>query len=326
VNLGSRTRLLVAAALAAGLVAAPLGSAAPNASLTVQLAPGAVSAGQPALAVATFRNIGHATLPNVVVDLQFPNGLTVPATPAGCTRANGSLLDIACSLGDVVGGGTRHVYVRADVAKNLGTTRSIHVTFALRVGPGVPSPILTGASAQVLASTDAANRGNCKAVPTTLVAEYSNQVTALISPPKANPSLKLPCTPLAVGVDPAPAGRGFKTKEAAVGVPNLVHPAVVKLTFPNETLPDEKWEDDIPAGRQPSFDNPHPLWRFDPETGKLYVVPRCLAGGKFPAGWHSCVLQVHATDVCCGPSDDLDQGWIKLLVQGSGFGDPRYMG
>jgi hypothetical protein len=313
----------VAASLAAGLVAAPVGSAAANASLTVQLAPGAVSAGQPALAVATFQNVGHATLPNVVVDLRFPNGLTVPAAPAGCKRANG---EIVCSLGDVASGGTRHVYVTAHVAKDLGATRSIHVTFALRVGPGLPAPILTGASAQVLASSDAANRGNCKVTPSTLVAEYKDQVTALLSPPKANPALKLPCTPLAVGVDPAPAGRGFKTKEAAVGVPNLVHPAVVKLTFPNETLPDEKWEDDIPAGRQPSFDNPNPLWRLDTKSGRLYIVPRCLPGEQFPAGWHSCVLQVHATDVSGGPSDDLDQGWIKLLVQGSGFGDPRYLG
>jgi len=312
--------------MAAGLLAVPAGFAGANASLTVQLVPGAVSAGEPALAVATFRNIGHDTLPNVVVDLHFPSGLTVPATPAGCTRAAGSLVNVVCSLGDVPGGKTRHAYVTANVAKSLGSTKSIHVTFALRVGPGLPAPILTGASAQVLESTDAANRGNCKAVPSALVAVYENQITALPSPPKASPSLDLPCTPLAVGVAPAPTGRGFKTQEANVGLPDLVHPAIVKLTFANETLPDEKWEDDIPPGRQPSFDNPNPLWRIDPKTGKLYVVPKCLSGGKFPAGWRSCVLEVHATDVNGGPSSDLDQGWIKLLVQGAGFGDPRYVG
>jgi hypothetical protein len=315
--------------LAAWLVAAPVGSAGPSASLTVQLVPGAVSAGEPALAVATFKNVGTDVLPNVVVDLHFPTGLTVPSTPAGCTRSKGSLVDIVCSFGDVPHGQTRHAYVTAHVAKNLAASTSIRVQFALRVGPGLPKPILTGASAQVLASSDAANRGNCKTTPTTLVAVNKSQVTALPSPPKASSSLGLPCTPLAVGVDPAPAapvGIVFKTQEAQVGLPELVHPTIVKLTFPNETLPDEKWEDDIPPGRTPSFDNPNPLWLVNRKTGKLSVVPKCLAGEKLPAGWHSCVLQVHATDVCCGFRADLDQGWIKLRVQGAGFGDPRYVG
>jgi hypothetical protein len=320
----------VAAALAAGLVAVPAGSSSgSSASLTVQLVPGAVSAGQPALAVATFQNLGQATLPNVVVDLHFPTGLTVPAAPAGCTRPSGSLANVVCSLGDVSRGQTRHTYVTAHVSKTLSASTNIHVTFALRVGPGLPAPILTGASAQVLASTDASNRGNCKATPTTLVAVHENQVTALPSPPKASPSLGLPCTPLSVGVDPAPvapAGVTFKTQEAAVVIPDLVHPTIVKLTFPNEELPDEKWENDIPAGRTPSFDNPNPLWLVNPTTGRLFVVPKCVGGDKLPAGWHSCVLEVHATDTGTGPTNDLDQGWIKLLVQGVGFGDPRYMG
>ena len=311
--------------MAAGLVAVPIGNAGPNASLTVQLVPGAISAGEPALAVATFQNVGNDTLPHVVVDLNFPKGMTVPSTPTGCARANGSLENVVCTLGDVPAGQTRHAFVIAHVAKNLGATQSIKVAFALRVGPGLPAPIETGASAQVLASTDAANRGNCKAKPSTLTAVNAGQVTALLSPPVASASLQVPCTPLSVGVDPAPFGRGFRAQEAAVGLPSLVHPAIVKLTFANETLPDEKWEDDIPAGRTPSFDNPNPLWRIDPNTGKLYVVPKCLSGERFPAGWRSCVLQVHAIDTGTGPSDDLDQGWVKLLVQGAGFGDPRYV-
>ena len=74
------------------------------------------------------------------------------------------------------------------------------------------------------------------------------------------------------------------------------------------------------------MDNPNPLWIYYPDTGKKFVVPRCNAGPAFPQGWHSCILKVIATDTGNGPSDDLDQGYITLLVQGAGFGDPRYLG
>ena len=113
----------------------------------------------------------------------------------------------------------------------------MNVQFALRVGPGRPKPILTGASAQVLASTDGANRGNCLLAPRPLSATLDAQVTALPAPPTADPSLNVPCTPLSVAVSPAPVGHGYNTKMASVGLPKLVKPAFVKLTFANETLP-----------------------------------------------------------------------------------------
>ena len=84
--------------------------------------------------------------------------------------------------------------------------------------------------------------------------------------------------------------------------------------------------DNVPAGRHPSMDNPNPLWIYYPDTGKKFVVPRCNAGNQFPQGWRSCILKVIATDTGNGPNDDLDQGYITLLVQGAGFGDPRYLG
>jgi hypothetical protein len=321
-HLGSRRRLLAAVgccALAAVGVPAPSG-ARTNVLLTVQLAPGTVSAGQAALAVATFQNVGATPLPNVVVDLRFPRGLSVSGTPHGCHRPGGSSVAVVCSLGDVPRGATRHAYVTARVAKSLGGVKRVRVQFALRVGAGLPAPILTGASARVLASNDASNRGSCRAVPRTITATLDHQITALPSPPKADPALRAPCTPLSVGVDPPPAGP-YKTKEATVGLPALVRPAIVKLTFANEQLPDESLEDDIPPGRTPSFDNPNPLWVLNPD-GRRFVVPRCLTGNRFPAGWHSCILRVHAIDV----NGDLDRGWIKLLVQGQGYGDPRFVG
>ena len=80
-------RILVAFALGAALLL-PVGASAdsrPNLILTVQLVPGTVSAGQPALAVAAFHNVGATTLPNVVVSLHFPKGFTIKNAEA-CTR------------------------------------------------------------------------------------------------------------------------------------------------------------------------------------------------------------------------------------------------
>ena len=98
----------------------------------------------------------------------------------------------------------------------------------------------------------------------------------------------------------------------------------MKLFFPNETLPDENLISNLPPGVKPSFDNPNPLWRFDEKTGKRYVVPKCLPGGNFPTGWHSCILSVVADPN--DPLHDYDSGTITLKVQGQGFGDPRYIG
>jgi hypothetical protein len=316
-------RCLVACVLGAALLL-PLGAAAdsrPNVILTVQLVPGEVSAGQPALAVAQLRNVGGAALQNVVVSLHFPSGLAVKDA-GSCKRVAGSSDDVECTLGDIPGGKSRSASVTALVGSSLGGAKSVKVQFALRVGSGRPKPILTGASARILASNDAAHHGSCLPVPRTISATLEHQTTALPSPPKIDPSLGVLCTPLSVAVSPKPAGGDYKTNMASVGLPKLVRPAVVKLTFPNETLPDEKMIDNLPAGARPALDNPNPLWIFYPKTGKRFVVPRCNPGPTFPQGWHSCILKVIATDI----HGDFDQGYITLLVQGSGFGDPRYLG
>ena len=314
--------MTAAVAAAFAVAAAPI-SAGPNATLTVQVVPGAVSAGQPVLAVATFRNVGAEALPDVVVDLHLPAGLSVARVPAGCRRPGGSATNVVCSFGDVPRGrNAERRRQRRGEPEPPRVPASVRVSFALRVGPGRPAPILTGASARVLASSDASNRGSCDRLPSTLTATLDDQVTALPSPPVAAPSLHLPCTPLAVGVEPKPARGGFVTDVARVTVPTLERPAIVKLTFPDETLPDEKMIDNLPAGAVPSFQNPDPLWRLDSKTGKRYVVPRCRRGGRFPQGWRSCIVSVQSTDT----DGDYDTGTITLRVQGAGFGDPAYVG
>ena len=134
--------------------------------------------------------------------------------------------------------------------------------------------------------------------PAPITATLNDQQTALVAPTSAAASLHLLCTPLTVGVEAKPASGVYKTQISSVGLPQLNHPTVVNLTFPNETLPDERWIDDIVPGTKPAFDNLNPLWTFDAKApGGKRVVPKCTAAHSFPRGWLTCVLQVHAIDV-----------------------------
>ena len=85
------------AAAVGALVLAGAGGAAPSATLTVQLVPGAVSAGEPALAVATFHNLAAVTLPRARVTLHFPKGLSVVSAP-GCGKVTPSTVNVVCGV------------------------------------------------------------------------------------------------------------------------------------------------------------------------------------------------------------------------------------
>ena len=321
--------LATAAALAASLTGSTLATPA-SLQLTVQLVPGVVSPGKQELAVATFRNLSPVSLSGVVVTVHLPTGFTV--VDAGKCIAARTPGTVACPFGTVAPHTTARQSVISRAPKTISVETKVNATFALRVGAAKPSPILTGTSAKVLASNNAAETGSCTRTPQPLTATLNEQETTLVAPSAAAASLNLLCTPLTVGVEPKPQSGAYKTQISSVGLPELSHPTVVKLTFANETLPDEKWIDDIVPGTKAQFDNPNPLWMFDAKApGGKRVVPQCKSGPTFPAGWLTCVLQVHAIDVPSGagasnPANDYDQGWIKLLVQGTGFGDPRYIG
>ncbi len=322
---GRRAAASTVVAVAVALGAAGAGASTPSLILTVQLVPRAISPGERALTIVTFRNTSHDPLTRVLVDLRFPDVFGGVKAPADCKPLGASKLDFSCALGDVPGGRTVRSFVTARVMKALQGAQKATVGFSLKVGPGRPKPILNSASASVLASNDVADKGACLASPRTLSATLDEQTTELPAPPVADPSLHLPCTPLSVGVAPKPTTGGYKTNVASVDVPKLSKPALVRLTFANETLPDEKLESDIPAGRTPSLDNPNPLWEFDAKApGGKRVVPVCRKGPTLPSGWDTCIVRVVAIDT--SPTGDLDQGYITLLAQGSGFGDPRYVG
>jgi hypothetical protein len=313
---------VLVAVLAAGLTGSTL-AAPPSVSLTVQLVPGVVSPDKQELAIATFHNFSPVALPGVVVTVHLPKGFTV-VSPGKCLILKRTAGTIACSLGEVSPHATVTANVISRAPKAIPRETSVRATFVLRVGAGRPNPILTGTSAKVLASNNDAEKGSCSVRPAPITATLNDQETALVAPSAAAASLGLLCTPLTVGVEPKPGGGSYKTQISSVGLPELAHPTVVKLTFANETLPDEKWIDDIVPGTRPAFDNPNPLWMLEAKApGGKRVVPKCKAGPSFPAGWRTCVIQVHAVDVYPG---DYDKGWIKLLVQGTGFGDPRYIG
>jgi hypothetical protein len=319
------------AVLAAGLTGSTSAAAPPSISLTVQLLPGVVSPGKQELAVATFHNFSPVPLPGVVVTVHLPEGFTV-VTPGKCVVIKKTAGTVACPLGQVAPHTTATANVVSRAPKTIPEETSVRATFALRVGASKPNPILTGTSAKVLASNNDAEKGSCNRTPSPITATLNDQQTSLVAPSAAASSLGLLCTPLTVGVEPKPGTGAYKTQISSVGLPELSHPTVVKLTFPNETLPDEKWLDDIVPGTKPTFDNPNPLWMLDAKAaGGKRVVPKCKAGPTLPTGWLTCVIQVHAIDVpvrgqAADESDDYDEGWIKLLVQGTGFGDPRYIG
>jgi hypothetical protein len=326
--------MLAGIVLVALLVAGIGGSASaatPSLTLTVQLVPGVVSPGKPELAVATFRNLSPVALPGVVVTVHLPHGFAI-VSPGRCAVVEKTAGTVACPLGEVAAHATTTASVIARAPKTIPKETSVKATFALRIGSSKPNPILTGTSAKVLASNNDSEKGSCSVRPASITATLNDQKTSLVAPPSAAASLHLLCTPLTVGVEAKPASRTYKTEISSVGLPELKHPTVVKLTFPNETLPDERWLDDIVPGTKPAFDNRNPLWMLEPKApGGRRVVPKCTAAHTLPPGWLTCVLQVHATDVPSrtGPvdeADDYDQGWIKLLVQGTGFGDPRYIG
>src|SRR5262245_18153276 len=216
--------------LAFGIGAVTAGGAKQSLIVRVQLVPGAVSPGQSALAVLTFHNTSSDPLTNVVVRLRFPSAFASVAPPPECTKLAGSALRVSCRLGNVAAGKVAHSYVPAQISKNLTSTQPVNVGFSVKVGPGNPQPLLAAASTQVLASVDAANTGGCQKAPKSLGAVLGAQVTEIPTPPSADPALKLPCTPLAVGVAPKPVGQGFKTSISNADVPKLEKPAVVKLT------------------------------------------------------------------------------------------------
>jgi hypothetical protein len=301
--------LVATTAAAATLLASSAAGAGPTASLRVQVAPGAISQGQPALAIGTFTNNRSFTLSHVSITFTFPAPVAV--TAPGCTPSSGTTGTVSCPLGQAGGGAA----VRAIVSFVASTpSGSFQVGGRGAWGLGNDAVTATSTPAQIFATSDPTHASACATGPGSLDAELNGQGTELPSLPVADPSLGLPCTPLAVGVLPRPVNSTFGTDIASVDLPRLKTPAEVKLTFRDGELPGS------PA-------NPNPLRELsntmDPNLATSIVVPACQNGGKtIPSGFDACIIGTVPDD----PDGDADAGVITLRVQGSGFGDPRFVG
>ena len=335
-GVGSKTAATIVAAGCAVLVGTLAGAAAgktqPDLTMKVQLVPDTVAAGQETMALVTFKNTSSQPLTGVHITVQFPPTLTATGaglSAAGCSPLNGSMVAVSCPLGDVKPGGTLRRFVGARVNEHVRASSALHVSFFLRIGPGNPIPITSIAAATVRSANNAASKVSCKAVPKSLSATHDGQTTSLPAPPKVDPSLGLPCTPVGVGVGvyATPANAGFNTQVASAFLPKLTGLATVKLQFADEKLPDESPLYGLPACASSVADcNPNPLWEVNPSDpiGSKRVVPKC--GGAAPSwtlprGPNSCVESVVATDT----DGDHDAGTLTLLVRGSAFDDPHWV-
>jgi hypothetical protein len=348
----------VGAATVAALVGVARVEAGGSATLSIGLAPGSVTAGTDALAVATFTNNGPSTLSHVLVTLTFSSSVELVSAP-GCTPASGTATTLSCALGNLHKGVVQQIIITY-VVPNASTTLTVNGTATWAAGTqsngnGGSGDTVSAASspAIVFAAGDPSNSSNCLATPQTLTATGSlttsegseQQTTQLPSPPKVAGSLGLPCTPLSVGVGPNPGG-GHDTDVAIVDVPQLTTPATVVLNFPDEALPNEGVPGTAqtiaaigacsggslpPApvinnldGNTASNDNPNYLQEFaSGDSGATRTVCGCANNGTaVPAGQDSCIVSVTSTDT----DEDFDTGTITLLVQGNGLGDPAYVG
>jgi hypothetical protein len=288
----------LAAAIGAAVVAVGTATAA-SPALTVQAAPGTITVGQPALAIATLTN-GSIALTGVTIKFTFPLGVAV--TAPGCSPESGVTSSVTCGVGKLAANAAVTKFVKF-VAPNVSS---------LQVGGTATwSPHSTASAtsnvARVFPADDPSHTGTCTTGHGSLDAELSGQGTEVPTVPSPDPSLHLPCTPVSVGVDPRPETSHFGTDIASVELPRLLQPATVQLTFRAGELPG-------------THSNPNSLREIpnlanlDPST--FIVVPLC-SGGTIPSGFDACILGV--------APDSLDGGVITLLVQGSGF-DPSFVG
>ena len=324
-----------------------------SATLAIGLVPGSVTAGQQALAVATFTNSGPSTLVQVLAKLTFSSPVSIDSAP-GCLPRSGTATTLYCVLLNVKKGTSQQIVISYVPSVTGSLTLNGTATYAGWQRPLIQTVSASSQPAIVFAAGDPTNSSNCLASPQTLTATgnlttsdgVGVQQTQLPNPPTVDPSLGLPCTPLAVGVGDVPSSGVADTNIAIVDVPQLSAPATVVLTFPDEALPNEGVPNTsqttaamtacstsgLPAapiisnlgGKTASNDNPNYLQELGPgeSVSGEHTVCGCDTGPTIPAGQDSCITNVTSAD----DDNDFDAGTITLLVQGNGLGDPAYVG
>ena len=312
-------RLSCAVALGGAVLGvAGVADAGTNATLTMQVLPGLLAPGGSGAVVATFTNNAPSARMHVIVKVTLPPAATFDSTnsSASCT---GPAPVISCSLGTIK---ERSAIVSTIAFGSAPSTGPVTVSGTATWGlAGSNDRVSATAQADVISLPSGfAAASSCHPTGDTLTAIGDGQETHVNAGLNA---AGLPCTPILVGVGPN-AG-SHTTAVSFVKLPLLQQPAPVVLTFPEEWLP---WPSGLnpPVERDPSA--PAQLIEYPnyPDTTTSVVVPVCLnraTSPVIPSGSDSCIVSVDASRDSDG---DYDAGRLALLVQGSGSGDPGYVG
>ena len=167
---GRRGRRRAAAIVAIGvaMVAALVGvarvEASGSATLSIALAPGSVTAGQNALAIATFTNNGPSTLTHVLVTLTFSSSVSIFSAP-GCTPGSGPTTTVSCAVGNLKKGAVQQIFVTYIPGVTGQLTVNGTATWDAGTqsnGNGGSGDSVSAASTSALVFTSGgANAGNC---------------------------------------------------------------------------------------------------------------------------------------------------------------------
>ena len=218
------------------------------------------------------------TLPNARVTLDFPKGLSVVAAP-NCGKVTAATRNVVCGFGDV----------RAAVSPGPTSARGSRASSRRTRRSGSPSrfasatgrsqPILTGASAKVLASTDAANRGSCRKVPASLTAvlDAADHLPALALDGGGKPQASVHAARRRR--QPGPAGWDYKTKLANVDVPRALEAHDRQALLPERDASGRELDLERRAGREAEPRQPESALAAGREDGQSASSSR----NAFPA-------------------------------------------
>jgi hypothetical protein len=296
-----------------------------GASFAVAAGPSRISAGAEGFVVATFTldsGSGTGTGTHVVLTIDVPLGFS-SLHAEGCSGPvnTGSANRLTCTLENVHKGETVKRFVTftaASVSQPTSYTISGTATFDVpsgSPGPGHGNSLTATATATAYAANDPNHQGKCLdlegnstgTVGGPATAENQKATSAVFG--AADPSLGLPCTPAASGVDLDVTLPHFTAGVWFVSLPELGGDGVGRAVLTFYKLP--------PGTSWKTFQVFEILGYPADLTASSNPVPPCASGGSLPSGQTSCVYS----------RSNFGSGGVKLvlLIRGSGT-DPGYVG
>jgi hypothetical protein len=211
---------------------------------TVTVDPMFVTSGQTGLMNAKFRNVfGSATTTHTAISLDVPAGLTaLSITTVGSATCSqplqtGVAQRLTCSFGNVPSGTTVQMRVQFTSSVAVGTQIDVTGTLSYAEGNGTNGNDAFMVTGSALSASGTDKAGYCttlaakfvknKQVPLVSTSDDSGQSSTINS--LAALAGTLPCTPIAAGVEAAPAGSGLTTHVSIVAFQAT---GTVTLLFP----------------------------------------------------------------------------------------------